>query len=199
MNNQNNPKKSNLRRKLLLLYHQDGILDLIIGSCLVLLTLVMAFEQPAFIGLIGIPAIFYFPLKNQITIPRMGLIRFESKKEKRTRLIVTTLLGVALLIIFVLGFIPLANSADSIRNLIRQNEILLFALLVAGSLFTIGALMMSKRFMIYAVISFFLTVWTQLLGVKLWLAVAVTALILICNSAYMLIRFHHQFPKQDSE
>ena len=77
MNNQTNPKKSELRSKLLLLYHQDGILDLVVGTCLLLLTLVMAFDQGAFIGLIGIPAIFYIPFKDQIALPRIGLIRFE--------------------------------------------------------------------------------------------------------------------------
>jgi len=199
MKNQNNLKSSSLRKRLRILYHQDGILDLVMGSCLVLLTLVMAFNQPAFIGLIGIPAIFYFPLKNQITVPRMGLIRFESVEKTRSRLGIITLLGIALFAIFVLGFILLADSAESLRNLIWQNEILIFALLVAGLLFTLGALMKNKRFLIYAVISLLLTAVTQLLATRLWLAVAGTALILISTGIYKLVQFHRHYPTPASE
>ncbi len=93
MNNKNSLNKSDLRRRLLLLYHQDGILDLVVGSCLALLTLVMAFEQTAFIGLIGIPAIFYIPFKDQIALPRIGLIRFNKPSKNRARLSLVAVIG----------------------------------------------------------------------------------------------------------
>ena len=199
MNNQTNPKKSELRSKLLLLYHQDGILDLVVGTCLLLLTLVMAFDQGAFIGLIGIPAIFYIPLKDQIALPRIGLIRFDKPSQTRARLTLITIFGAITLLIFVVIFVLLPDSGGGLKAIIAQNEILIFAMLLAGTLFLIGALMHNQRFLLYAAISLAfigLAVWQ---GLRLWLPVAGTALILLVTGSSLLIRFRHQFPKQDRE
>lgn len=198
MENPNIPKNNNLRRKLLTLYHQDGILDLVAGICLVLLALVMAFEQTAFIGMIGIPAIFYIPLKNQISIPRMGLIRFESPKKSRHLLTIITLLGVTLLILFVLGATLLSGS-DAVREMIWQNEILIFALLLAGFLFIVGAFMKNQRFMFYALTSIILIALSQVFDLRLWIPVAGSAFIMVLFGAILLIQFRRHYPIPNRE
>jgi hypothetical protein len=158
----------------------------------------MAFEQTAFIGLIGIPAIFYIPLKNQISVPRMGLIRFDSPKKSRHLLTIITLLGIALLVLFVLGYTLLSGS-EAVRELIWQNEILIFAVLLAGFLFVIGTLMKNKRFMVYAILSLILVALTQLLDLRLWISVAGLALIMILVGTILLIQFRRQYPAPESE
>ncbi|QRN84504.1 hypothetical protein JR338_13035 (plasmid) [Chloroflexota bacterium] len=199
MNNKNNLNKSDLRRRLLLLYHQDGILDLVVGSCLALLTLVMAFDQGAFIGLIGIPAIFYIPFKDQIALPRIGLIRFDKPSKNQARLTLVAIFGVIALFAFVLIFILLPESGGSIRTLLAQNEILIFALLLAGVLFLIGLLMHNQRFLLYAVISLAFIGLAAWQGLRMWIPVAGCALIILVTGTGLLIRFRHQFPKQDGE
>lgn len=199
MNNKNSLNKSDLRRRLLLLYHQDGILDLVVGSCLTLLTLVMAFEQTAFIGLIGIPAIFYIPLKDQIALPRIGLIRFNKPSKNRARLSLVAVIGAITLPAFVLVSILLPESGGAIGTLLAQNEILIFALLLAGVLFLIGLLMHNQRFLLYAVISQAFVGLASWQGLRMWIPVAGSALILIATGTGLLIRFRHQFPKQDGE
>jgi hypothetical protein len=158
----------------------------------------MAFEQTAFIGLIGIPAIFYIPLKNQISIPRMGLIRFDPPKKSRHLLTIITLLGVTLLILFVLGTTFLSGS-EAVQEMIWQNEILIFAALVAGFLFIIGVLMKNQRFMVYAVVSLLLVALSRLLSIRLWASVAGLALLMILVGATLLIRFRRQYPTPDGE
>jgi hypothetical protein len=198
MKNSNIPNNSKLRRRLLALYHQDGILDLVVSLCLALLALVMGFEQTAFIGLIGIPAIFYIPLKNQISVPRIGLIRFESPKKSRHLLRIIALLGLALLILFVLAYTLLSGSGAALE-MIWRNDILIFAALLAAFLFIMGALLKNKRFMIYAVVSLFLVALSQLLSFRLWISVAGLALIMFLAGATLFIRFRRQYPAPDGE
>ncbi len=80
-------RSGGLRRKLFMLYHGDGLLDLAAGMTVLLLAAVFAFDAPAFIGLIGIPLILYIPLKDSLAVPRMGLIRFESGEISRRKLL----------------------------------------------------------------------------------------------------------------
>ncbi len=199
MNYQSKLNKSDLRRRLLLFYHQDGILDLVVGSCLALLTLLMAFEQTAFIGLIGIPAIYYIPFKDQIALPRIGLIQFNQPSKNWTRLTLIAIIGAITLLAFVLVFILLPETGSAIRTLLAQNEILIFALLLPGVLFLIGLLMHNQRFLLYAVISLAFVGLAAWQGLRMWIPVAGCALIILATGTSLLIRFRHQFPKQDGE
>ncbi len=80
-----------------------------------------------------------------------------------------------------------------------QNEILIFALLLPGVLFLIGLLMHNQRFLLYAVISQAFVGLASWQGLRMWIPVAGSALILIATGTGLLIRFRHQFPKQDGE
>ena len=199
MDNPIKQKNGSLRQKLLILYHQDGILDLVVGSCLALLTLVMAFDHGAFIGLIGIPAIFYIPLKDQIALPRLGLIRFEKPSKTRYWLTLIALIGVVTLLIFIVIFVLLPNPGDSIKELISQYEILIFALLLSGFLSLGSLLMHNQRFLLYAALSLAFLGLAAWLKLRMWIPVAGCAALILSVGSVKLIRFQHEFPKQNCE
>ena len=81
MNNQSNQPSGKLKQTLLMIYHNDGIMDIVAGLSLWLLALVMLFDSALFIWMVGLPIVFYIPIKQQISIPRMGLIQFESEPQ----------------------------------------------------------------------------------------------------------------------
>ena len=189
-------KNSRLKQKLLTLYHNDGILDLVVGSTLLLLTLVMHFDQIVFIGLIGIPIIFYIPLKQQITIPRIGLIRFTSKSKVNRVLLVTLLIGSLFFIaVAVLIYLMKANLFN-LRAFLANYELLLFGLLLGGVLFLAGALLNNKRFCIYTIASIVFMGLIYLLQWRLWIAVGSLALIIISTGVFHLVRFLRTYSLQ---
>ena len=55
MKNTNLTKPTRIKQKLFLIFHGDGIMDLVSGLTILLLSAVMAFESGGFIGMIGIP------------------------------------------------------------------------------------------------------------------------------------------------
>ena len=83
-----------LKRKLFLSYHQDGILDLVIGLCILGFGFSMNMESSAYIILSWLGLILYAPLKSAITIPRIGFVQFDNASKRRNRLL--AMLGVAL-------------------------------------------------------------------------------------------------------
>jgi hypothetical protein len=69
-----------LRRRAYLEYHQDGVLDILIGLCVIGFGLNMLTDSSALSILSWMPIIFYVPLKNRITVPRFGFARFDSDR-----------------------------------------------------------------------------------------------------------------------
>ena len=64
---------SKLERKAYLSYHQDGLIDIIIGLCTVGFAVNMLADNATFTILGWMPVLFFAPLKNWITIPRVSV------------------------------------------------------------------------------------------------------------------------------
>jgi len=63
-----------LGRKAYLSYHQDGLIDILIGLGILGFGLMMLTDSVVFNMLAWMPIIFYVPLKNRITVPRFGYV-----------------------------------------------------------------------------------------------------------------------------
>ena len=81
---QNNDFKE-LANRAYMAYHQDGIIDILLGAGIVGFGMQMLFDSSAFMILTWMPFLFYMPLKNHITAPRFGYVRFTGEQEERTR------------------------------------------------------------------------------------------------------------------
>ena len=68
-----------LRKKAFLSFHQDGIIDILIGWDVIGVGLFLHTHSPVY-GFLGLAALFfYLPLKMLITLPRLGHAQFRSK------------------------------------------------------------------------------------------------------------------------
>ena len=101
----------NLAQKAYLSYHQDGIIDLIIGWVALFFGLNMITENSTFLFVSWLAFIMYMPLKNRFTVPRFGYINFDSKVSRRATIIVTFLvLGVLVLFVFGIAVLLISGS-----------------------------------------------------------------------------------------
>lgn len=199
MNNKILSKTKNLRTKLLMIYHEDGILDLIVGISVLILAGVMGFNFPAFIGLVGVPLTLYIPIKDSVSIPRIGYIRFEAEKDNRKRLLAFLLVGLAAFaVIVLLG--PLQSWIDPEFNaLLWRSDVVIFAFLLAGILFAINQVLKNPRFFIYALLSLTFVLAAYLIGLRIWIATVVVGLIMETFGAVKLIKFLKKYPiKKDA-
>ena len=63
-------------------YHQDGLIDIIIGLAIIGYGLMLALDSSIFIFMGWMPIIFYMPLKNRLTVPRIGYVKFTTSNTK---------------------------------------------------------------------------------------------------------------------
>ena len=96
-----------LKQRAYLAYHQDGIIDLMIGVAILGFGLWIWLDQPIFALFAFFCFGFYIQLKNAITIPRFGYVRFREAK-RESGLIVGIGIGIVLLalvvgLLFLLG------------------------------------------------------------------------------------------------
>jgi hypothetical protein len=90
------PSIKQLQRKAYLAYHQDGILDVLIGVSILGFGLWIWLEKPIFAYLCVFCFGFYIQLKNTITVPRFGYVRFQEGKREFGLLVV---LGIGLVLL----------------------------------------------------------------------------------------------------
>jgi hypothetical protein len=95
-----NSSSNQLRRKAYLAYHQDGIIDILIGSTILGFGLWILSDIVIFTFISWLSFSFYISLKNSITIPRFGYVRFHESK-RQTALAIGLGIGLLLLLLIV--------------------------------------------------------------------------------------------------
>ena len=192
-------KSKNLRQKLLMVYHNDGILDMVVGITVVMLAIVMAFEAMAFIGLIGIPLVLYIPIKERLSIPRIGFIRFEAEDVTRKRMAIFVLLGMGTFVVFSLLFLLRVRASPGLIELLRNNLVLIFALFLGGTLFAAAHILNNARFFVYALLSLGLVLGANSIGLRVWVPVALVGLLMEASGIYKLVNFLQEYPLEADE
>lgn len=188
----NTQRSAQLERRLYTLYHGDGILDLVIGIILLLFGTVILTGQFAFIGMIGIPAVFYFPLKQRFAVPRIGYIRFEPEAQGRQRLFVWMGIGLALFVV-VAALMPLAG--DLRGSMAEQDFKLLFGAGVGLALFAAGLVLKNNRFTAYALVQALLALGARFIGYPTAISVLMTGLTAAVYGFVILRRFLALYPQ----
>lgn len=192
-------KASSLERKLYLVYHQDGLLDIIVGLALLVFASVMLSKVTAFIGLIGIPSILYLPLKNQISVPRLGYIRFKPEQEQRQRLWLVLLMGVALLIGVGVFSATSGDLPTGLRSVIQSNVPLLFGAVLGSALTGVAFTLKNPRFYLYGALGLALVWIAHFIDIQLGIPVALLAVTIELVGIMTLIRFVQKYPLKNGE
>ena len=192
-----NPKKpSGLRRRLYLVYHQDGMLELVIGLCLLILAAVILSEQFAFIGLIAIPAAMYLPLKQSVSLPRVGHIRFVSEDISRQRLGLAVVVGLAVFVGLLALYIVAASGALSsdTAGMIRNSLPIMFAVSIGVALAGVAYALNHARFYFFGTLGLILILAFYVAGGRIGISVALLGVVIEVTGLVNLVSFLRKYP-----
>ena len=81
-----NEQFQKLEQKTYLQYHEDGLIDLIMGLSTIGFAFSMAIDSTVFFIFTCIPGLFFKPLKNKITFPRIGYVNFDTPRGRSARM-----------------------------------------------------------------------------------------------------------------
>jgi hypothetical protein len=183
-----------------MLYHGDGLLDILIGLGILIFGLTLTFDMFYLSGAyIAILAAIMPALKKGITAPRMQCVEGAPPPEARrrvVRLMLLTLLGLGVLALLglLLFLRPGAIPAWSIAA-IREYGLLLAGVALVALLIVTAWATAQGRFVAYAALAALASVAGQWLGIDFWLyAILVGATVTLSGSA-VLIRFVRRVPK----
>ncbi|MDO8125245.1 MAG: hypothetical protein Q6364_12820 [Candidatus Hermodarchaeota archaeon] len=194
----NNSKLQEIERKAFISYHGDGILDICIGSAL----LVMAFfiwllpEFWFFVigGLIGWISL-YTGAKKLITAPRLGYVEFSSVRRRRIQNIMIA--GVLMLVVFnILGVLAIINPIIGIFIFESAFTILIVGIIGAFVLALIGTMLNIRRFYSYSVVFLGVAVVTFFIPLILLLPLIVVSIVMLVYGLFLLYQFVQMYPKE---
>jgi hypothetical protein len=140
-----------LRRKTYLAYHQDGIIDILLGTSTLGFTLWIMSDNIVFGSLTWFSFVLYVLMKNNITIPRFGYVRFDENK-KHSQLSIGLGIGVLLLVILiaVAFFVGPGRMPASLETFIRSYHLHIMGVLGALVLLIVGWISGVTRLFLYA-------------------------------------------------
>lgn len=168
----NTRKSMNLARRLYVIYHQDGILDIVAGAVLLIFAAVIVFDQGAVIGLIALPTVMYMALKQRFSLPRMGYIRFDPEKEQRQKMGLSLLFALTVFIGLLAFYAFSGELPEDLTTAIRESMPLLFGLVLGLALVGVAYFLKNRRFYAYGLLAVVL-VWSAFFaGVRLGIGVA---------------------------
>lgn len=97
-----------IRRKAYLANHEDGLIEIGLGTVFLLFGLIQWLGRPQLGGVCWMPALLIAPIKRVITAPRIGMVRFGAKGG-----LFKVKLALILLVLAVIGFIVAASLLHS--------------------------------------------------------------------------------------
>ena len=179
-------------------YHQDGLIDIIIGLGFIGFGLLMAFDSSVFVFMSWMPIIFYVPFKNRITIPRIGYVRFSTSNTK-----IGIAVGILLLVILLGIFIFLVAGPGSISPQISA-WLSAYYLLLLGSIaalcFALAALLTGiTRLYVYALLIMLIFSVGTWLTIQPAVYVITSGLLIEITGVWLLVRFLINYPLTSGE
>lgn len=189
-----------LKRKVYLAYHQDGILDLAAAMVLLGFGADMAIKNGVFLIVGVILAAQYVLMKQHITIPRFGYVRFVPRKKTLMQLWfligfgVLVLLGVLFLIIL-LGNRP---SSPEMQTWIQQYHMVPLSAMLFGLPALVAAVFLGlKRFYLYVTLTVGLPALGACLNIETFIPILAIGLVILAFGIGLLSSFLKQHPVDD--
>lgn len=197
---QNNDFKD-LANRAYVSYHQDGIIDILLGAGITGFGLQMLFDSSGLMLLTWMPFLFYMPMKNHITAPRFGYVRFTGEQEERTRNTRLILIGLLTFTLF-LGlfvFVTYGRVSPEAQDFLGQNIMLLLAVLTAMLLAVVGVATGLKRFYVYAGLTLLFNAAGAFLPIHEGVTTVLLGLTILASGIWLLVRFLRAYPLPDED
>ncbi len=187
-----------LRQKTYASYHQDGLIDIIIGWAILGFGINMALDNSVFLFLGWLPIILYVPIKNRVTVPRIGYVKFSSTNSLILGIVLAVLL-VLLLGIFILLIVGPDLVPPQISEWFRNYYLLLFASILglgfAAAAYATGI----TRFYAYAFTLVFVFAAGIWLEVPEPVYVIIAGLLIEVVGVMLMVRFLRRYPKSNED
>jgi hypothetical protein len=184
-------------------YHQDGLLDIFVGVYVLLFALgILLMTVTDFSTWFVIPAIFpaimipiWVSAKKQITLPRIGYVKFGSRGANR---LMAVFLG---LMVFGLGAFAVFTFASrsqawalTLRNLIISNGMIIIGIGAASISSLFAYTMGLKRLYAYGLLTLALFITGHFITIPFGYFLLTIGLVIIINGFVLLIRFIRKYP-----
>jgi hypothetical protein len=196
-----NDKFKDLANRAYISYHQDGIIDILLGAGIVGFGLQMLFDSPALIVLSWMPFLLYMPMKTHITEPRFGYVRFTSEQEERTRYTRLLLFGLLafVMVLALVAVLAYVRVSPEVRSLFAGRAMLLLGGFAALIMVAAGAVTGLKRFYIYAALTLLFNVAGAFLPIHEGLTTVLLGLVILASGIRLLLLFLRAYPLTDEE
>lgn len=182
-----------LQQKTYRSYHQDGLIDIIIGLAIIGFGLNIAFDNAAFLFMGWLPIVLYVPMKNRITVPRVGYVKFQSSNKIVFGLVLAGLLVLLLgLFVFVISGPELLSK--EMQDWLQQYYLLPIAVIAA--LCFIGGALLTGITRLYGYALVFLLTFSAGNWFNLHPAIYVisTGAVIEIAGLWLLVRFLREHP-----
>jgi hypothetical protein len=185
-----------LERKAYLSYQQDGIVDLLIGWATLAFGLNIALDSSIWTFLAWMPILFYVPLKNRITVPRLGYVKFDPTRGRPSKWTISFLifgflaLAATSIVVFMLSNRP----PSSVIAWIREYPLLFYGLVGVIGFGLAGLISGIRRLFLYALLSLLLMGGGQIIGVEEYIPFFLLGGSILVIGAVLLTRFIRRYP-----
>ena len=182
-----------LTRRAYLAYHQDGIIDLMIGWMAFSFGVCLALKAPFNALLAWLPLLAYIPIKNALTVPRLGYGQFEQESEQIGRKRLDAILAV-LLSVLILAIAGLVLAVPNEMAALGEDGILIYAAMVTLLLLIAGLLSGIRRLIAYGLLCILLATACALASLPDTLMFIALGLVIMFVGVILLAHFLHKFP-----
>lgn len=190
-----------LAKKAYLNYHEDGIVDLIMGTSCLGAALFFATGSVVFNMFTWMPVLFLMPLKNKITFPRIGYVKFGTRRGRPARMTIFMLitLGLGMLVLGTILFVNTGRLDPTVRTWLGENLILVLGLIFAAILTAAGFTSGIRRLFIYAGMCAAFFIIGFLLNLPKFAAFMALGVIIFLSGVIQIVRFVRKYPIPDGE
>lgn len=185
-----------LSRKAYLSYHQDGLIDLLIGLGILGFGLMMLTGNFVFNMLAWMPILFYVPMKNRITVPRFGYVQFSTERERKAKLLLALLVGLLLFSFFIGLYVFAVYDAmpPLVEVLMGGDGMLLIGGLFALMMLSAALITRLDRLFVYAALTMLIVPGGAVLGIAPEIRVIFLGAVILLVGIILLIRFLRAYP-----
>jgi len=186
-----------LRRKVYLTYHKDGILDLVAGTVIAGFGINMLTGNIVFLMAGWFAMMMYVFLKNRITVPRFGYVRFESEKSSFRKGLLSVVIGVLVVFFFFAlnFFVSKQPVSPEIQAWIKRYHMVPLSTMIFGLPALVGAMYFGqKRFYLYALLASGLPLLGAWLNIETYIPILTTGLVILVFGIILLTSFLKKYP-----
>ena len=189
-----------VKRKAYLAYHQDGILDILLGTTIIGIALWILLDSIVFTFMSWMSFILYANLKNTITIPRFGYVRFDETNTKHARAIGVGVLTLLLpVVVGTLFFMGPDRIPSSVIEFLRKYFEYTLAGIGALVMVMIGTLSGIRRLTGYAVVTIVVLWFSIQMQLNSVIPLLVTGSLILIIGIILMTNFIRRYPLHRTE